>query len=92
VSSATSDALWIDVSMWSGLSGKPQPFTDVQCDPPGSPPGTTAQWRDWALAHLRHVAEHDTWQPGRYHFTVEQRDPSGRALGTLAHGVWEWRS
>lgn len=90
MSTASSESLWIDVSMWSGLSGRPQPFTDVQCERPTSAPGDPAQWRDWALAHLNHVATHDAWQPGRYHFSVEQRDPSGRALDTLAQGIWEW--
>jgi hypothetical protein len=90
--STVAESLWIDVSMWSGLSGKPQPFTDVQCEPPADSPDDPAQWRDWALQHLNHVAEQNAWQPGRYHFNVEQRDPSGHALDTLARGVWEWRS
>jgi hypothetical protein len=90
VSSAVSETVWIDVGMWSGLSGKPQPFTDVQCDPPERSLDDSPAWRDWALEHLSRVAAQDSWQPGRYHFTVERRDPSGRPLDSLAHGIWEW--
>ena len=89
---AQSDSVWIDVSMWTGLSGKTQPFTDVQCDPPEDAFGDSAGWRDWALAHLEHVAKNDAWQSGRYHFSVQQRDPAGRPTDTMAHGVWEWSS
>ncbi|HEY0574725.1 MAG TPA: hypothetical protein VGD73_11550 [Pseudonocardia sp.] len=84
------DAVWIDVSMWSGLSGKPQPFTEIKCDPPEVAPTGVDDWRDWALAQLEQIAAQDDWQPGRYHFTVEQRDPSGRPLDAYAHGIWEW--
>ncbi|MDT7679660.1 MAG: hypothetical protein QOD82_7578 [Pseudonocardiales bacterium] len=92
MSSAVSDAVWIDVAMWSGLSGKPQPFTDVECNPPDHVPNDREAWKQWALEHLAVVAEQDAWQPGRYHFTVERRDPAGRPLDNFAQGIWEWRT
>lgn len=85
------DVVWIDVSMWTGLSGRVQPFTDVECDPPEETPTSSEGWKDWALTHLTVLAEQDQWQPGRYHYTVEQRDGSGRQLEAFAQGVWEWR-
>jgi hypothetical protein len=90
--SSSSESLWIDVSMWSGLSGKAQPFTDVQCEPPENSPADSAQWQDWALGHLNYVATHDAWQPGRYHYNVERRDPAGRTTDTFARGIWEWHA
>jgi len=87
---SAADVVWIDVSMWSGLTGKLQPFTDIKCDPPEVGPTGVDNWRVWALAQLEHIAAQDDWQPGRYHYTVEQRDPSGRPLDAYAHGIWEW--
>ncbi|WP_028937660.1 hypothetical protein [Pseudonocardia spinosispora] len=84
------DTVWIDVSMWSGLSGKPQPYMDVECEVPDETPSDGPGWRDWAVEQLGHVATTDDWQPGRYHFTVEERDPSGRSHSPLAQGIWEW--
>jgi hypothetical protein len=86
-----SATMWIDVSMWTGLTGKVQPFTDVQCEVPGKPEASSAEWNDWALDQLKHVADLDGWQPGRYHFDVQRRDPSGRVLARVAQGVWDWR-
>jgi hypothetical protein len=86
-----SATMWIDVSMWTGLTGKVQPFTEVQCEVPGEPEASPSEWNDWALDQLKHVAHHDGWQPGRYHFDVQRRDPSGRVLDRVAQGVWDWR-
>lgn len=86
------DVVWIDVSMWTGLSGRVQPFTDVKCDAPEDTPASAEDWKDWALTHLTGLAEQDRWQPGRYHYSVQQRDPSGRPVDTFAEGVWEWRN
>jgi hypothetical protein len=84
------EELWIDVSKWSGLSGAMQPFMDVKCNTPEAVPGGTDEWRDWARAHLCQVAEQDDWQSGRYHYTVESRDPAGRALDTFTQAFWDW--
>ncbi|HEY4005042.1 MAG TPA: hypothetical protein VGM60_07620 [Pseudonocardia sp.] len=92
MSSSATDAMWIDVGMWTGLSGKVQPFTDVECDQPEQELDSDKAWKEWALEHLGEVAVQDSWQPGRYHYTVERRDPSGRAVDTIAQGVWEWKS
>jgi hypothetical protein len=89
---AATDAVWIDVSMWTGLSGKVQPYVEVECEQPEPEPADPAGWQGWAQEHLDHVATEDGWQPGRYHFSVQRRDPSGRALNTFARGVWQWRT
>jgi hypothetical protein len=90
--SSPEDAVWIDVGMWSALSGRLQPFTEVECDPPERPPAEPEHWQEWAVVHLAQLAKQDAWQPGRYHFTVERRDPSGRSLDSYAHGIWEWET
>jgi hypothetical protein len=90
--SSPEDAVWIDVGMWSALSGRLQPFTEVECDPPERPPAEPEHWQEWAVVHLAQLAKQDAWQPGRYHFTVERRDPSGRSLDSYAHGIWEWQT
>lgn len=90
--SSPAKAVWIDVSMWTGLSGKPQPYIDIECEPPRKAPGSADAWQEWALAHLAQIAQQDSWQPGRHYFTVEQRDPSGRSIESYAHGIWEWGS
>lgn len=87
-----SESMWIDVSMWTGLSGRVQPFTEVQCEVPGDTDASPLAWKDWALDQLQHVAAHDGWQSGRYHFDVQRRDPAGRTLDTLAQGVWDWQN
>lgn len=81
--------IWIDVGMWTGLSGTVQPFIDVRCDPPEQVPTDAQQWQEWALAHLRSVGADDDWQPGRYHYTVEQRDDEGRPTTVFARGIYE---
>ncbi len=89
---STTDVVWIDVGMWTGLSGSVQPFIDVECNPPTEEPDGPAEWQSWARSHLSQVADQDGWQPGRYHYTVERRDPSGRQTGTLAQDFWDWRT
>jgi hypothetical protein len=88
----TADSVWIDVGMWSPLSGRIRPFTDVQCEPPETSLADARAWQDWALAHLSDLARREVWQPARYHYTVESWDQSGRALDCYAHGLWEWQA
>ncbi|HEY2203887.1 MAG TPA: hypothetical protein VGH99_05360 [Pseudonocardia sp.] len=88
----TADELWIDVGMCSGLSGKVQAFADVECEAPEEPPASSAEWTDWAVTHLASVARQDDWQPGRYHYSVQQRNSSGHSMDTFAQGFWDYRT
>jgi hypothetical protein len=87
---ATVNEIWLDVQMWTGLRGHVQQFTEVACAAPDPAPVDTVDWQEWAAAYLEAVAEQDGWQPGRYHYTAEQRDDTGRALEVLVRGIWEW--
>lgn len=84
------DVVWLDVQMWTGLRGTFHPFLDVACDLPEPLPVAEGDWQQWAGLNLRAVAAHERWQPGRYHYTAEQRDDGGHTLQVFAHSLWEW--
>jgi len=74
------EQVWLDVQMWTGLRGNFHPFTDVVCDAPDPLPDVVDDWQRWATAHLGAVAAQESWQPGRYSYSAEQRDDGGHAL------------
>lgn len=82
-------AIWIDVSMATGLQGSFHPFTEIKCDPPEPVPDASAGWQQWAAGQLATVAGYESWQPGRYSYTVAQRDESDRPLEVFTRGLWE---
>lgn len=84
------DQVWLDVRMWTGLRGNFHPFTDVVCDAPEPLPEVVDEWQRWAAAYLGAVATHEGWQPGRYHYSAEQRDDGGHTLAVFARGTWDW--
>jgi hypothetical protein len=86
------DRVWLDVQMWTGLRGTFHHFTEIACAPPAPVPDTVDGWEVWAPAQLAAVAGTDGWQPGRYHWTAEQRDGGGRAVAVFARGVWDHRT
>jgi hypothetical protein len=81
--------VWIDVQMWTALRGNFHPFLEIECDVPDGGPAAddVDAWRERAVATLTRVADADGWQSGRYHYTVERRDPAGRALEVFVQGV-----
>ena len=83
-------SLWLDVQMWQPLRGNMLPISDVECESPDPAPTSPQDWHGWAGECLREVADKDGWQPGRYHFTIQQRDSEGRPLEDLGQGFWEW--
>jgi hypothetical protein len=84
------DTVWLDVQMWTPLRGNFHPFLDVVCEAPDPAPAVEGEWRQWASAHLAAAAEHEQWQPGRYHYTAELRDDNGRQVEVKVRGIWEW--
>jgi hypothetical protein len=82
--------VWLDVQMWTGLRGTFRPFIDVACDLPEPLPAIVSDWQQWANGQLRAVAQQESWQPGRYHYSAEYRDDDGHTLQVFAHGVWDW--
>jgi len=86
---SAADVVWIDVSMWSGLTGKLQPSPISSVTRRGGPDrrrqlaGLGAR----ATGAHRRAGRLATWPLS---LPVEQRDPSGRPLDAYAHGIWEW--
>jgi len=83
------DTVWLDVSGTMPLSGNFHPFTEIECDPPEPLPSESGGWQRWASGQLATVAEYESWQPGRYAYSVATRDDAGRPVETFAHGQWE---
>ena len=83
------DRVWLDVQMWTPLRGTFHPFTDVVCEPPDPLPAAVDGWQVWATAQLGAVAGQQRWQPGRYHYSAEQRDEGGQPLTVFVRGVWD---
>jgi hypothetical protein len=81
--------VWIDVQMWTALRGNFHPYLEIECDVPDGGPAAddVDAWRERAVATLTRVADADGWQSGRYHYTVERRDPAGRVLEVFVQGV-----
>lgn len=76
--------------MWTGLQGNFHPFLDVQCAAPDPLPEVVEGWQQWAVASLGTVATTEGWQPGRYHYSAEQRDDGGHTLVVFAEGTFDW--
>lgn len=85
------DQVWLDVRMWTALQGHFHPFIDVACEAPDPLP-TPDGWPFWAADHLGAVAQRESWQPGRYAWSAEQRDDGGHTLAVFARGTWDWRT
>jgi len=83
------NTVWLDVSMATELQGNFHPFTEIKCDPPDPVPTVSAEWQQWATGQLAHVADYESWQPGRYSYTVATRDDEERPVETFTRGLWE---
>lgn len=81
--------IWLDVAAAVKLSGNFHPLTEIQCEPPEPTPLSGSEWQMWAVGQLAVVAEYESWQPGRYRYTVQDRDDEGRPCAVHANGLWD---
>jgi len=82
------DAVWIDVSAPMPLTGNFHPLTEIKCEPPEPVPDRTDDWQLWAAGQLAAVAEYESWQPGRYAYTIAIRDDENRPVEVFTRGQW----